>query len=170
MLRKLFAILGFICLIVTLPGCSADPNNKANELFIKAEQNAQRMKADSESYSIALESYKTTENHIDRILSKYPDSNIATSLVSGETQISGLTLSRFRNLESNLQLLADAEREPLSFAVLADQLIADESYKARSLREIAVKFAEIGEKPSRRDMTILSEMVHSLYPIELFWE
>ncbi|MBW1937091.1 MAG: hypothetical protein JRI84_16415 [Deltaproteobacteria bacterium] len=148
MLKNLPTILGSLYLILilflVLSGCSTDPNEKANELYVKALEYNQKMRAKSESYSSALESYKKVQAHIDRILSKYPGANLAVGLMSGETRISGLTLSEFRNLESSLKLMAEAEHEPLSCALLFAKTIESELSKAWTLTVIAVECAEAG--------------------------
>ena len=60
--KKTFIILGFLCPILTFSGCSADPNKKANELYVKASQYDQDMRTESESYSSALEYGSSAES------------------------------------------------------------------------------------------------------------
>src|SRR5690606_38411584 len=130
---------------ILLSGCTNDPNEKANELFVTASGYAQNMRSETESYSNALESYNNAQEHIERILSKYSASNLAVRLLSEEIQVSGFTLTEFRKLGNFLQLLAEAEQEPLSCALLVAKAIEDESSKALALVEIVSKYAEVGQ-------------------------
>ena len=80
---------------IFLSGCSTDPNEKANELFVDASQLMQSIKTQTGSCSKALELYKSAQKKIERILSKYASSNVAVNLISSQARISGFTLSEF---------------------------------------------------------------------------
>jgi len=69
------------------PGFS-DPNKKANELYVHAAETINNISTEAKSYSEAYEYYKSARENIERILSKYPSSNLAVRLLSGETLIS----------------------------------------------------------------------------------
>ncbi len=167
---RLRAIILPICFIL-LFGCSTDPNEKANELFVKASSFMKSAKAQTESYSKALELYKSAQKEIDLILSKYSSSNVAVNLMSEQTKISGFTLSRFQKLESSLRSLAEAEQRPFSCALLlAVNIIKDEYYKVRALATIAEKYAEAGQQPDEKGMAILRDIVHIMNPMNLFWK
>ena len=65
---KVFSVF----LLVTIflhSGCSTDPNEKANELYVEASQLMQSVKAEAEAgrYSGALELYQDTQEKIKHI-------------------------------------------------------------------------------------------------------
>ena len=142
MKNRILSIFYFIIIVSIFSACSTDPDEKANELYVEASQIMQSAKRDAGSYSEALESYKNAKKKVERICSKYASSNVAVSLMSGQTRISGLTLSKFKEIEDSLRPLAEAEKKPLSCALLVAKTIKDESSKSRVLAEIAGKYAE----------------------------
>jgi len=93
MKNRILSIFCFIITVAIFSGCSTDPNEKANELYVEASQIMQSVKAEAGSYSEALESYNNARKILERIVSKYASSNVAVRLISGQTRISGLTLS-----------------------------------------------------------------------------
>ena len=118
-------ILSVVCLIGIISffsGCSTDPNEKANELYVEASQLMQSAKT-VESYSEAFEIYNSALKNIQRIMSKYSTSTLAVQLVSGETKIEGLALSEFQKLEGHLKRLAEAEQNLLSCALFIAKTI-----------------------------------------------
>ena len=141
MQKYLVTIFGLVWLYI-LSGCSFDSNEKANELYVNASQHLQSMSEESESYTRAFESYKEAQIRIEQIMSKYSSSSIAVKLISGETKISGFTLSEYRKLEESLKPLAEAEQDPLSCALLFTR-----SFSSRKwiLTYIAGKYAEAGQ-------------------------
>ena len=99
-------------------GLSDDPNEKADELYAQAAQLVESAKQ-AKSYSEALPLYEQAKDILERIVSQYADSTIAVGLVSGQTKISSVTLSEFRELEGSLKRYARAEQDPLSCALVA---------------------------------------------------
>lgn len=139
-------IIFFISILLFLSGCSGNPNEKANKLYTEASQILQNSKLEDDSYSDVYNSYENAKSRIDRILSKYPSSNIAVELLSGDMEISGLTLSQFHELESSLKLLAEAEQSPFSCALLVANKMQYPQQQASVLVEIAGKYAKAGQK------------------------
>jgi len=127
---------------IFLSGCSTDPNEKANELYVKASQLMQSAITEKESYSKVLESYNRAQKEIESILSKYASSNIAVSLMAGKTRISGFTLNEFKKLESSLKPLAESEQKPLSCALLVARTIKIRFCRDRALTKIVGKYAD----------------------------
>jgi len=145
---SIFYLIGFF----VISGCSANPNEKANELFVKASQIMQGVNIDSESYSKALVSYRNVQNKVQYIVSHYPSSNIAVSLVAEETKISGLTLSEFKALGGYLKPLAEAEKEPLLTALFVANKIQNAFFKAAGFTDIAYRYADIGQREKAEKM------------------
>ena len=160
---RLFIIIWPIWFIL-LSGCSTDPNEKANELYVKASMLMQSVRTEAESYSRVLESYKSAQKTIERILSNYASSNVAVRLLSGEARISGFALNEFQKLGSFLKPLAEAEQKPLSCALLVAKTIKRESFKASALAKIAGKYAEAGQK--EKAAQILSQALKTAKTIE----
>jgi tetratricopeptide (TPR) repeat protein len=73
-------------------------------------------------------------------------SNVAVSLLSGQTTISGFTLNEFQDLESSLKPFAEAEQEILSCALLVANTIKEADAKALLLGIIAGGYAKAGQK------------------------
>ena len=159
-------ILSVVCLIGIISffsGCSTDPNEKANELYVEASQLMQSAKT-VESYSEAFEIYNSALKNIQRIMSKYSTSTLAVQLVSGETKIEGLALSEFQKLEGHLKRLAEAEQNLLSCALFIAKTIENANFKAWALAEIAGKYAEVGQK--EKAAQIVSQALETAKTIE----
>ena len=159
-------ILSVVCLIGIISffsGCSTDPNEKANELYVEASQLMQSAKT-VESYSEAFEIYNSALKNIQRIMSKYSTSTLAVQLVSGETKIEGLALSEFQKLEGHLKRLAEAEQNLLSCALFIAKTIENANFKAVALAEIAGKYAEVGQK--EKAAQIVSQALETAKTIE----
>jgi tetratricopeptide (TPR) repeat protein len=84
--------------------------------------------------------------------------------MSGQTKISGLTLREFEELEALLDPLIEAEGNPFSCALLVVEAINDADDKAEALSEIAVKYAETGQKDKAAQ--ILSQALETVKSIE----
>ena len=145
MTRKQFLNIIVLIWLISLSGCSNDPNEKANELYVNAIQYTESMMTETESYTRAFEHYDNARRAVERILAKYTSSNIAVRLSSSETRVSRFTLSEFRGLESRLKQLSKAEQDPLTCALIVAKTIEDESSKALALADIAGKYAETGQ-------------------------
>ena len=131
---------------VLISGCSDSSNKRAKELYTEASQALQLNKNGNSSYSDAVNSYQRAKRRIDCLLSDYPSSDIAVKLSSGGTTVSGLTLSQFRELEDSLNELAEAERHPLSCALLVAKTIEVTSSRSIAMARIAGKYAEAGQR------------------------
>ena len=116
---RITIMLLFLSIPLFFWGCSEDPNKAANKLYTEASLSFQKSKTQSNSYSELYDSYRSTKSQIERLISKYPSSNIAVGLLSGNTKISGLTLSQFRKLESSLRPLVELEESGFKCALLA---------------------------------------------------
>jgi len=144
MMRHLLVFI-FAIWFIFLSVCSENPNEKANVLYIEDSQLMESVKTEIGSYSKAFESYQGVQKKLERILSKYASSSIAVNLMSGQTKISGFTLSEFRKLKSSLKALAEAEQNPFLCALIVAKKIKDARSKALVLAEIAGKYAEAGQ-------------------------
>ena len=152
MKNRILSIFCFIIFLSVFSGCSTDPNEKANALYVEASQIMQTVKVEAKSYSEALESYNNAREKIVLIYSKYDSSNVAVNLMSGQTRISGLTLSEFKELEGVLTPLAEAEKSPLFCALLIAKTIKHEFWKAAALAEIAGIYAKAGQKEKAAEL------------------
>ena len=158
-------IFCFITIVSVFSGCSTDPNEKANELYVEASQLMQSAKVEARSYFEALELYSNARKNLERISSKYASSNVAVRLMSGQTKISGFTLSEFEELEGFLKPLVEAEKKPLTCALLVAKTIKDKSSKASALAGIGCKYAEAGQHPSENAIRNLCDIVHAAKPM-----
>ena len=127
-------------------GCSGDPNEKANELYVQAVQLVESAKQ-AGSYSAALPLYEQAGDRVERVASQYSGSNIAVSLVSGQTKISNLTLSEFQELEDLLKRLVKAEQDPFSCALVVAETIREKNERASALWTVADGLAQAGQFP-----------------------
>jgi hypothetical protein len=117
---NIFLILLFFGNLI-ICGCSEDSNVKANRLYTEASVALRLSIKENKSYSDLLDSYQNAKKRIDRILSKYPSSDIAVKLSSDCTKVLGLTLEQFQEMESSLKILAESERNLLSCSLLVAQ-------------------------------------------------
>lgn len=148
MKKYLLSIVCFSSLFLFSP-CVADSNEEARSLYTEALRLMQGVRAETESAVKAFESYKAAEKAIDRISSDYPSSTISLGLLSGETKISGLTLAEFQQLDQPLNLLIDAEQDPLAFSRVIVTTVRHVDTNSRSgeklLGHIAKEYAKSGE-------------------------
>jgi len=105
MKNRILSIFCFVIIITFLSGCSTDPNEKANELYVEASQVMHNVTVEAKSYSEAIILYHKARGLINEISKRYPSSNLAVSLMSGQTEISGLTRSEFEGIEALLNHL-----------------------------------------------------------------
>ena len=162
---RILPIIFLVSVLLFLSGCSGDPNEEANKLYTEASQFMQSSKTEDGSYSVVFDLYERAKNRIDRILSRYPSSNIAVELLSGNIKISGFTLSQFQELEGSLKLLVEAEQFPLSCAILVTKTIENASFKVWALAEIAGKYTEAGQ--NEQAAQLLSQALQSAETIEI---
>jgi len=146
-------LLSFVCLFTAslcLWGCSGDPNEKANKLYVEASMDASEFLGSSKewdgSYLTLYDSYIRTKDRIDLILSKYPSSDIAVGLSSGKIKISGLTLRQFKVKEDFVNLIHDAEQSPFSTALLLAEITEDVKEKYFIYRFMAESYASAGQE------------------------
>ena len=138
----------FRCLVIgsalLFLGLSGDPNEKADELYAQAVQLVESAKQAS-SYSEALPLYERAGDMLERIVSQHADSTIAGDLISGQTKISNLTLSEFRELEGSLKRYAKAEQDPLSCALVVARTVQREYLRIEAAIDIARVFVKAGQ-------------------------
>jgi len=147
-------MLSVFCFIISasvFPGCSADPNEKANELYVEASQLMQCLNKEAGNYSEELALYKSAQKKIEDICSKYPASNISVGLLSEQAKIAGLTLREFEELEKHLKPLAEAEKQLPSSTFLVGEKIGGPDKQKRKMADIEDKFVEFRqeEKPTK---------------------
>jgi len=137
----IFCLIGFF----TIPGCSIDPNEKANQLYVEASQLMQGINTEAESYATVFESYKNAKKKLQLLVSQYASSNVAVGLTSEKMKISGLTFSEFKLLEHHLEVLENAEKSPLLTALIVVDEIKAPLSKSMVLTIAARKYVEIGQ-------------------------
>ena len=89
--------------------------------------------------------YEQAKDVLERIVSQYADSTIAVGLVSGQTKISNVALSEFRELEGPLKRYAEAEQAPLSCALVVARTVQREYRRIEATIDIARVFVKAGQ-------------------------
>ncbi|MDH3998254.1 MAG: hypothetical protein OET90_05390 [Desulfuromonadales bacterium] len=144
-----------LSILLLLSGCSEDPNEAANKLFVEASKQFDQARAET-TYKASWQAYTEAAAKLDQITSKYQTSNIAVSLVSGQAKLSNYSLDKFRAVEDPLKRLAEAEQSPLSFAYLLTENLDIEDWEKKSLlNDIIISLAMSG------DMEKASEIINS---------
>jgi tetratricopeptide (TPR) repeat protein len=113
---KRILIIIFTACCVWLPSWA----DEVDQLYAQAIQHEQA-RVQSANYRSALKSYETALGYIDQLLSQFPDSDIARSLLAGESKISGCSLNEYRALEDSMQFLARAEQDSFACAIAVAQ-------------------------------------------------
>lgn len=142
-----------LVLVLVCGGCSADPNEKANKLYVEASQLLQSAQQRKEKdFSADYAAYQDARKTIDAILTDYPASTVAVGLLSGQTKILGLTLRQFQEKEEAVKLLAEAEQSPFEAALAVAKAMEGNTDEkavielADALLVIAGSYAEAGQK------------------------
>lgn len=162
-MRKNILITFWLTILVFHCGCSSDPNEKANALFVKASLSMEKVKAGTDSYSTSLPMFLSAFDNISRIITEYPSSNVAASLMSGQTMISGLSLHEFREQKNRFEIYASAEQDLLSCAqIVADG--AENAYvKVQLVTGIASRYLDLGQNSRAEELlTSALSMVSTL--------
>ncbi|WP_153306303.1 tetratricopeptide repeat protein, partial [Desulfatiglans anilini] len=139
--------------------CSTDINPKANELYVAASKILDEAKNSTNNYMETFQLYAKARQKIDTIIQRYSSSNIAVSLMSGQSKISNLTLEEFKTLEHSLKYLADCDTNPLTCAVLLANKINDPFLLSSSLITIADAYDYV--KYERKVIGLLSQAYNS---------
>lgn len=144
-IKHLFKIT-ILIFFVLLTGCMEDSNEEANKLYVKATQEAKSMVIDSTTYSKAYKHYEIAKKLIDDILKKYPSSNIAVRLSSGEIKVYKFSLDKFISLEEKIEMFSKAEYYPFDCALLMANINTNIYEKVISIVTFARKRRELGDK------------------------
>ncbi|MBC8427220.1 MAG: hypothetical protein H8E00_01030 [Deltaproteobacteria bacterium] len=152
MLHIISGCLGMVLFV----GCSS-PDEKANKLFVEASQlikSAQEV--EKTSYPSALKIYNEALTKVDKIISKYPSSQIAVKLSQGEAKIGNDTINEFREtVRYYTRLKTEAEENPFSCAILifdVAKTIKDANLKVWALAHISEKYAQSGQKDKAMEL------------------
>jgi tetratricopeptide (TPR) repeat protein len=160
----LLVILFFLC------GFNWNSDKKANKLYVEASLEASHFLNSTEkwtdSYSALWDSYTSVKEKIESILSEYPSSDIAVGLLSGELEISGLTLKQFKEKESIVKLLHEAENSPILCALIVAQTIKAPLPRSKSLASIAMTYFDIDQKQIDKTVKLLSQSNESVKTIK----
>ena len=141
-MKKYFKTMAVSICFFLLSGCFSDPNEKANELYVRATEAISKPK-EKFNYSKLFENYKYARSNIELILSEYPTSDIAVKLSSGETLISNFDIFSFREQENHLNQLAVAEGDIFSSLLLVINSIEDKEERDYTILSIAPKLPTI---------------------------
>ncbi|MFC1799400.1 hypothetical protein ACFL2Z_00600 [Candidatus Eisenbacteria bacterium] len=111
-MRRASILLLLVAVGVAALGCG-DPNQKANTLYVEACGLVESGKrAEETSYARAADHYREALTRVDRIIEKYPSSELAVKLAGGEGQMCGVPLTQFRELVVPLvEYKAEAEQD-----------------------------------------------------------
>ena len=140
-------VVYFLFFIISTVGCSPDPNEEANALYVNAVKD-EEMRASATSYREELKSYKDALVNVELILSNFPTSNVAVRLASGDARLSALTVTDYRKLYEPLEALAAIEEDPLHCAlVLVEKIDGQEKWfkKSEVYTKIAGSYAKAGQ-------------------------
>lgn len=122
---KYFMVMPLMAFFV-VSGCSEDPDASANRLYSEASNRFSEYE-NVDTYSEQWEIYRETDQRIETILKKYPESDVAASLHGGQYKIGDVNLSKFRALEKDLPQLAKAESDPVvALSVYTKQAVVNE--------------------------------------------
>ena len=137
----LYILLAIFFLVFSGNFILANPH----ELYEKAVAHMRAARA-ADSYTEAYALYKSARMNIEKILSESESSEIATDLTSGEANVGGFNLEKFRELEEKLKQMAETEVDPLACAFhLVNQLNNDSGDRFYMAYEIADICADYGQ-------------------------
>jgi len=92
-----------LLLVVVCVGC-ADPNEKANELFVEAVQLI--ASGDEQTGEASIKDYEQGLANIQTIIADYSESDLAVKLISGETLFTGKSLKEIKERVKELKRVA----------------------------------------------------------------
>jgi tetratricopeptide (TPR) repeat protein len=140
---RLTAILIYLSFIGM--GCSS-PDEEANKLLVEAQQLFSAAEsAEDTSYSEASDLYSEALGKLERIVSKYPSSNLAIRIAQGEVIIEPYTLTTFKDeVVPLVKSKAAAESRPIYCALLFAQRIQKKGSKEQMMVRVATAFAKVG--------------------------
>jgi len=144
----LFAFMILWWGVVLSLGCSnAGSDKEAHKLFSQASQLVEEaQKNEGRSYLIVFQLYQKALEKLERITAEYPKSEVAIRLTQGKAMLDPYTFAEFKGtILPQAKMRADAEVVPLACAFLAAQEVEWAPYKAKALKEIADRYAKLGE-------------------------
>ena len=103
------------------------------------------MRVEAKNYSMAFDIYENVLEKLERIISDFPESKVSHRLISGKIEISGLSLSEYRNLGTLIKSLAEGEQDLLSCALAIAKTIEGEDEYFMALSDIAKSYADVGK-------------------------
>jgi len=112
-----------LLLVVVCVGC-ADPNEKANELFVEAVKLIGS--ANEKSGEAAIKDYEQGLANIQTIIDDYSESDLAVKLISGETLFTGKSLKEIKERVKELRELAKEQRRAEEQRRVEDQRRAED--------------------------------------------
>jgi DNA-binding transcriptional MerR regulator len=144
-------------------GAESDLEGKAHKLYVKASNQIQSMKKSAGSYGEALKLHQSALSKIESITSDYDFSNIAVALISDQMKIAGLTLSELEQLESPLQTLANAEKNPLQCTLSVARDIKKSllrlsiaGFSKKDIFEICNNASSVISNPTSKSVSVVS--------------
>lgn len=141
MYKKLLFHIIIACLTILLLTGFSSPDEKANKLFVEAFQLIKpAQELEKVSYAEALKLYEDALAKLDRIISKYPSSQLAVKLIQDEAKIESYTITELKEIVSQVKMKADAEASPLACA-----LFVAAHWDLTVVADIAGKYAEAGQ-------------------------
>jgi len=153
--------------------------NEANRLYVEASELLRRARQKAGNYSEACELFRFAADNINTILTKYQYSNIAVSIISGQTLIAGLPREKFDETFKTLQQFSKAENDPRAVAkIIAKDInrellnIDNAAHKIEMISTFAKKYVELGLKEEARylqeRLAVFASMEDSLSKNKLF--
>ena len=133
--QAILFIWGVIFWLV-LPSCSSKEDIAANKLYQEAVYKVQNINKTAKNYNDALVLYNFANDDIKDIFAKYPSSDIASDLRSGDEQISNLSLEKFKSIRKQIELLAAAENNVFDAALVVSLTIDDPERRTYFLLEV----------------------------------
>jgi tetratricopeptide (TPR) repeat protein len=108
-MKSLLKILLILCL--WLCGCSGDPNERANELYVEAVKLISS--AEEKTRIEAIKDYEKALDNLQKIVNDYSKSDLAVKLVSDQTLFTGKSMADIKNRIAELKKLEIAAANEL---------------------------------------------------------
>ena len=128
-------LISLVVLCLWLYGCSSDPNEKANELYVEAVKLISS--AEKKTGKEAIKDYEQALTNLQRIVNDYSKSDLAVKLVSDQTLFTGKSMADIKNRVVDLRKRVIAENNKNRVVELRKRVIA-ENNKAFGAENIVI--------------------------------
>ncbi len=148
-MNKLLKVSSLLIVLTFLLGCSVDPEKKANKLYVTAASQLQNAAKEEKT----LELLESTESKLQDLISKYPSSSIAVSLLSGQAKVGGLSL---QELQVAIELIKKQKERLVELQTESIQLKASNAAINEDIKRLQTD-PEYLEKVAREEHGMLKD-------------